>query len=117
MLRLLLLWISAVPADSGSSKRRFIRELLRRFTGWRVMTEKFDLIVSGTGTAARVAAMRTRAAERSVARVLGAHLVGPHADEVINLFALAIRHGLIATALKQTTLAYPTGASDIGYML
>ena len=49
--------------------------------------------------------------------VLGAHLVGPHADEVINLFALAIRHGLTAEDLKTTMFAYPTGASDIGYML
>ena len=49
--------------------------------------------------------------------MLGAHLVGPHADEIINLFALAIRHNLAATALKQTLFAYPTGASDIGYML
>lgn len=55
--------------------------------------------------------------EEGTERVLGAHLVGPHADEVINLFALAIRHGLTATALKQTMFAYPTGASDIGYML
>jgi glutathione reductase (NADPH) len=50
-------------------------------------------------------------------RVLGAHLVGPHADEVINLFALAIRHGLTAEDLKRTIFAYPTGASDLGYML
>jgi glutathione reductase (NADPH) len=49
--------------------------------------------------------------------VLGAHLVGPHADEVINLFALAIRHGLTADDLKTTMFAYPTGASDIGHML
>lgn len=49
--------------------------------------------------------------------VLGAHLVGPHADEVINLFALAIRHGLTAEQLKTTMFAYPTGASDIGSML
>ncbi len=49
--------------------------------------------------------------------VLGAHLVGPHADEVINLFALAIRHDLTAEDLKKTMFAYPTGASDIGYML
>ncbi|WAP71405.1 MULTISPECIES: dihydrolipoyl dehydrogenase family protein [Aurantimonadaceae] len=55
--------------------------------------------------------------EEKTDRVLGAHLVGPHADEVINLFALAIRHDLTATALKQTMFAYPTGASDIGYML
>lgn len=55
--------------------------------------------------------------EEGTERVLGAHLVGPHADEIINLFALAIRHELTATALKQTMFAYPTGASDIGYML
>ncbi|MGH8284188.1 MAG: hypothetical protein ACRETT_00295, partial [Steroidobacteraceae bacterium] len=41
----------------------------------------------------------------------------PHADEVINVFALAIRHGLTAESLKTTMFAYPTGASDVGYML
>src|SRR5262249_25558066 len=50
-------------------------------------------------------------------RILGAHLVGPHADEAINLFGLAIRHNLTADDLKTTMFAYPTGASDIGYML
>jgi len=49
--------------------------------------------------------------------VLGAHLVGPHAEEVINLFGVAIRHGLTAQDLKTTIFAYPTGSSDIGYML
>jgi glutathione reductase (NADPH) len=50
-------------------------------------------------------------------RVLGAHLVGPQVDEVINVFALAIRHGLTASDLRAAVFAYPTGASDIGYML
>jgi len=50
-------------------------------------------------------------------RILGAHLVGPHADEVINIFALAIRHGLTAGQLGSTMFAYPTGASDISSML
>ena len=49
--------------------------------------------------------------------ILGAHLVGPQAEEVINLFALAIRHGLTAGDLRASLFAYPTGASDIGYML
>lgn len=49
--------------------------------------------------------------------ILGAHLVGPNADEVINIFGLAIRHGITADDLKRTMFAYPTGASDIGYML
>lgn len=55
--------------------------------------------------------------EEGTGRILGAHLVGPHADEVINLFGLAIRHGLTADDLKSTMFAYPTGASDIGYMV
>jgi glutathione reductase (NADPH) len=50
-------------------------------------------------------------------QILGAHLIGPHVDEVINLFGLAIRHGLTADNLKSTMFAYPTGASDVGYML
>jgi glutathione reductase (NADPH) len=50
-------------------------------------------------------------------RILGAHLVAPHADEVINLFGLAIRHNLTLGDLKTTMFAYPTGASDIGSML
>jgi glutathione reductase (NADPH) len=55
--------------------------------------------------------------EEDTDRVLGAHVVGPGADDVINLFGLAIRQGLTATDLKATIFAYPTGASDIGYML
>ncbi len=55
--------------------------------------------------------------EEGSGRILGAHLVGPHADEIINIFGLAIRHALTADDLKQTIFAYPTGASDIGDML
>jgi glutathione reductase (NADPH) len=55
--------------------------------------------------------------EEETDRILGAHIVGPHADEVINVFALAIRHGLTREDLRTTMFAYPTGASDIGYML
>ena len=55
--------------------------------------------------------------DESTDLILGAHLVGPRVDEAINLFALAIRHGLTAKDLKSTMFAYPTGASDIGYMV
>lgn len=55
--------------------------------------------------------------EEATEKVLGAHLVGPNVDEVINVFALAIRHGLTTADLKTTMFAYPTGASDIGSML
>ncbi len=55
--------------------------------------------------------------EETTGLILGAHLVGPHVEEVINLFALAIRKGLTAEDLKTTIFAYPTGASDISYMV
>lgn len=50
-------------------------------------------------------------------RVIGAHLLGPHADEMINVFAVAIRLGIRARDLKQTLFAYPTHGSDIRFML
>ena len=55
--------------------------------------------------------------DEKTGQILGAHLVGPHVDEVINIFALAIRHDLTAEDLETTMFAYPTGASDIGSML
>ena len=50
-------------------------------------------------------------------KILGAHLVGPEASEVINLFALAIRSRMAASDVKDALLAYPTQGSDIEYML
>jgi glutathione reductase (NADPH) len=55
--------------------------------------------------------------EEDSGRILGAHLLGPHAEEVINIFALAIRSGLKAEDLKTMIYAYPTSASDISYMV
>ncbi len=50
-------------------------------------------------------------------RIVGAHLLGPHAEEVINLFALSIRSNLPATDLKHMVYAYPTSSSDVPYMI
>jgi len=55
--------------------------------------------------------------EEGGGRILGAHLLGAHAEEVINIFALAIRTGLNADDLKTMIYAYPTSASDISYMV
>lgn len=55
--------------------------------------------------------------EEETGKILGAHLVGPGADQAVNIFGLAIRHGLTADDLKTTMFAYPTGVSDIGYMV
>jgi glutathione reductase (NADPH) len=55
--------------------------------------------------------------ENQTGRVVGAHLLGPHAEEVINLFALAIRSGVPASDLKHLLYAYPTSGSDVPYMI
>lgn len=55
--------------------------------------------------------------EEDTGKIVGAHLLGPHAEEAINVFALAIRHGITASDLKRTSWAYPTVCSDISYMV
>ena len=50
-------------------------------------------------------------------RIIGAHLLGPHADETINLFAVAIRLGIPASELRQVPFAYPTFGSDVRFMV
>lgn len=53
----------------------------------------------------------------SSGRVLGAHVLSPHAEEVINLFAVAMRAGMSAADLKSMLFGYPTSASDVLYMV
>jgi glutathione reductase (NADPH) len=55
--------------------------------------------------------------ERPTGRLLGAHLLGESAPEVINVFALAIRNGLTGEQVKEPLYAYPTHGSDIQYMV
>jgi len=50
-------------------------------------------------------------------RILGAHLLGIHAEETINLFAMAMRFGLTADQLKDMRYTYPSHSDDISYMV
>ncbi len=45
--------------------------------------------------------------------ILGAHLLGYNADEVINVFSLAVRRGLSLADLQETDWTYPTAIYDI----
>jgi glutathione reductase (NADPH) len=49
--------------------------------------------------------------------IVGAHVFGPHAEELINVFSLAIRAKIPAASLEQVLFAYPTGSSDIEAMI
>ena len=55
--------------------------------------------------------------EEGTDRILGAHILGSGAAEVINVFAVAIRSGMQATDLKHTLFAYPTTGSMVPRML
>ena len=48
-------------------------------------------------------------------RILGAHLLGPHAEEIINIFALAIRTGLRATQVRSMNYSYPSSSLEVIY--
>lgn len=63
------------------------------------------------------AAMFKTIVDEKTDRIMGAHLLGPDAADVINVFALAVRHGLTARDLKQMIYAYPTSTSDVSHML
>ncbi|GAB3015283.1 dihydrolipoyl dehydrogenase family protein [Spirosoma pulveris] len=49
--------------------------------------------------------------------ILGAHVLGSSSEEVINLFTLAIKHGIKAKEMRATLFAYPTHGSDLSSML
>ena len=97
--------VGLTEAAAGAQERNF-----------RVRHER----TSGWYTAKRVAEEAygyKTLVEEGTERILGAHLLGPHADEVINLFALAVRKRLTTTDLKEAIFAYPTAVSDLPYML
>ena len=56
-------------------------------------------------------------ADKESRRILGAHLLGPHAEELINLFTMAMGRGMNAKDIKEMIFGYPTFASDMGYMV
>jgi glutathione reductase (NADPH) len=55
--------------------------------------------------------------EEGSERILGAHMVGHGSEEVIHLFAFAMKHGITASQLAETVYAYPTFSSDVKFMV
>ena len=104
---------SVPPLASAGLTEAAARASDRRFrTRWQDTSSWFNTQRVGETTAAFKVLV-----EEGTDRVLGAHLLGPHADETINLFAAAIRLGIPAGELKQVLFAYPTFGSDIRYMV
>jgi len=55
--------------------------------------------------------------EEGSGRILGAQMVGHSGEELIHLFALAMRHGISATDIKSIVFAFPTFSADVKSML
>lgn len=55
--------------------------------------------------------------ERGTGRIIGAHYLGAHAEEVANIFGLAIRHGLTREDLLAQPWSYPSFGYAVRYML
>lgn len=55
--------------------------------------------------------------EETSGKIAGAHLAYPHAEEAINVFALAVRRGLTVNQLKAGVYTYPSATSDLQHML
>ena len=68
-------------------------------------------------TYAESAAWSRIVVEEGSDRILGAQIVGHAGEELIHLFALAMKHGITATDLRQAVYGYPTFSADIKSML
>jgi glutathione reductase (NADPH) len=55
--------------------------------------------------------------EEGTGRILGAHIMGNRAEEVINIFGMAMRHGISAREIKSMPFAFPTDGYDARYMV
>ncbi len=49
--------------------------------------------------------------------VVGAHFVGHSGEELVNIFGLAMKHGIKASQIRDFIFAYPTFSADIKHML
>ena len=49
--------------------------------------------------------------------ILGAHIIGPNAEETINVFAVAMQAGMKAENLKTIPFVFPSASSDIAKMV
>ncbi|MBB3696739.1 FAD-dependent oxidoreductase [Flammeovirga yaeyamensis] len=54
--------------------------------------------------------------DKKTNKILGAHLLGPGAEEQVNVITMAINQGLTVEELKAIVFAYPSYSSDIKYM-
>jgi len=87
-------------------------------TGLQVRIEVNDMRdwLSGR-TFAESAAWAKVLIDRQTDLIRGAHIVGHGSEELIHLFAFAMRHAVTASEMKQAIYAFPTYSADLRSML
>ena len=77
--------------------------------GYNVRLGEFHLVRNGrAGTMGKDEGVVLTVSDADTGRVLGMHILGPSATELISLGALAVRNGLTVGDLKQTVLPHMT---------
>ena len=62
-------------------------------------------------------AMIKTVVDKKTDKLLGVCIIGSNADELINYFALIMKFNLSYKEVKDVLFAYPTSASDLGYLI
>ena len=106
--------VFAVPALAGVG----LTEEAATARGLRFAVKANDLTAwRSSQTHAETAGFSKVLIEAETDRILGAHILGHGAEEIVHLFAFAMKHGITAQGLGDSVTAYPTFASDIKHML
>ena len=70
-----------------------------------------------TRTSAESTAWSKVLVEAGSDKILGANIIGHAGEELIHFFALAMRHGITASQIKDTIFGFPTFSADIKSMM
>ncbi|GAB4389775.1 MAG: dihydrolipoyl dehydrogenase [Thermodesulfovibrionales bacterium] len=91
-----------------------LREFQARDRGIKVRVGRFQFRALGKAHAmGEISGMAKVIADAETDRVLGAHIIGPHASDLVHEVAVAMKAGLTARQIADTIHAHPTLAEGI----
>jgi len=86
--------------------------------GYEILVKRFDTTNWYTYRRTHEAyAMNKTIIDKKTGKLIGVHILGSNADELINYFALLMKFNLPYEEVKTMIFAYPTSASDLEYFL
>lgn len=96
-----------------------VGSLEREATEQGIVFDVIDTDITGWFDSKRLGLKYARSkvlVEKNTHKIIGAHLIGNHAEDLISIFALAIELGLTTEQLKTPIFAFPTASDDMRYM-